>query len=60
MDTNGYLYGTGLPQRFMDAEGKLLPIYQAQLSSIVHSKVLAMDETPIKAGRKGHGKMKSG
>lgn len=29
MDTNGYFNGTGLPQRFMDADGKLLPIYQA-------------------------------
>jgi transposase len=30
----------------------LEPIYQAQLDSILASKVLAMDETPIKAGRK--------
>jgi len=40
----------------------LVPIYEAQLRSILLSKVLAMDETPIKAGRKknkppGKGKM---
>ena len=38
----------------------LVPIYHAQLSSILDSEVLAMDETPIKAGRKGKGKMKTG
>jgi len=38
----------------------LVPIYQAQLSSILDSAVLAMDETPIKAGRKAKGKMKTG
>lgn len=30
----------------------LEPVYDAQLRSILSSKVLAMDETPIKAGRK--------
>lgn len=30
----------------------LLPVYEAQLRSIRSSSVLAMDETPIKAGRK--------
>ena len=35
----------------------LEPIYNAQLENILLSKVLAMDETPIKAGRKGKGKM---
>ena len=43
----------------------LQPIVDAQLKSVLRSRVLAMDETPIKAGRKpgaGHrpGKMKSG
>jgi len=38
----------------------LKPIYDAQLQSILESKVLAMDETPIKAGRKRRGKMKTG
>lgn len=35
----------------------LEPIYYAQLSSILASQVLAMDETPIKAGRSSPGKM---
>jgi len=36
----------------------LKPIYDAQLEHILLSKVLAMDETPIKAGRAKPGKMK--
>ncbi len=36
----------------------LKPIYQALLKSIVTSQILAMDEVPIKAGRKSKGKMK--
>lgn len=35
----------------------LTPIYEAQRQHILHSKVLAMDEVPIKAGRKSKGKM---
>jgi len=35
----------------------LEPIYQSQLNHILQSQVLAMDETPIKAGRKHKGKM---
>jgi transposase len=35
----------------------LEPIYQAQLSNLLLSRVLAMDETPIKAGQKSKGKM---
>ncbi len=35
----------------------LKPIYEAILRSILQSKVLAMDETPVKAGRKKKGKM---
>ena len=38
----------------------LEPIHAAQFASIRTSRVLAMDETPIKAGRAGHGKMKTG
>jgi len=38
----------------------LTPIYEAQLASIRSSRVKAMDETPIKAGRAGHGKMHTG
>jgi transposase len=36
----------------------LAPIAQAQHGHILQSKVLAMDETPIKAGRDGPGKLK--
>ncbi len=36
----------------------LSPIYDAQLRNILQSQVLAMDETPIKAGRKKKGKMR--
>lgn len=38
----------------------LAPIYEAQWASIRSSRVKAMDETPIKAGRAGHGKMHTG
>jgi transposase len=38
----------------------LAPIYYAQLSSILESKVLAIDETPIKAGQAGKGKLHQG
>lgn len=37
----------------------LEPIYEAQFASIRASRVKAMDETPIKAGREGPGKMKA-
>jgi transposase len=35
----------------------LRPIHDAQYRSVLQSRVLAMDETPIKAGRKSKGKM---
>ena len=35
-------------------------IYYALLSSILQSKVLAMDETPIKAGHRVQGKLHTG
>ena len=35
----------------------LSPIVQAQLDNMLRSRVLAMDETPIKAGKSGKGKM---
>jgi transposase len=38
----------------------LAPIYDAQYASVLQSRVKAMDETPIKAGRSGHGKMNTG
>ncbi len=37
----------------------LEPIYEAQFESIRASRVKAMDETPIKAGRAGPGKLKA-
>jgi transposase len=40
--------------------GLLEPIYEAQFASVRSSRVKAMDETPIKAGRSGHGKMQTG
>ena len=48
---------TQLAQRSI---GLLEPIYEAQFASIRTSRVKAMDETPIKAGRLGRGKMKTG
>jgi transposase len=38
----------------------LTPIYHALLSSILASRVLTMDETPIKAGHKSKGKLQTG
>ena len=38
----------------------LRPVVEAQLRHILQSKVLAMDETPIKAGRQHKGKLKQG
>jgi len=38
----------------------LHPIYEAQRRSILESSVIAMDETPIRAGRKARGGMKTG
>lgn len=38
----------------------LEPIYTAQFDSVRASRVKAMDETPIKAGRSGHGKLRTG
>ncbi len=42
------------------AAALLEPIHEAQLQSIRQSRVKAMDETPIKAGRKGKGKLGNG
>ena len=38
----------------------LAPIHLAQLEHVLESRVLAMDETPIKAGHKTKGKLESG
>ena len=46
--------------KLMPAAVSLLePIFNAQLDSVRRSRVIAMDETPIKAGRAGPGKMKA-
>ena len=42
------------------AAALLEPIYEAQFDAVRESRVKAMDETPIKAGRKGKGKMNTG
>jgi transposase len=49
-----------LTQLIQQGIGLLEPVYAAQLDSIRNSRVKAMDETPIKAGRTGHGKMRTG
>lgn len=36
----------------------LSPIYQSQLDHVIRSRILAIDETPSKAGKKGKGKLK--
>lgn len=46
---------TNLAGRAIDLLG---PIYTAQFEHILESRVIAMDETPIKAGRKKKGKMR--
>lgn len=49
-----------LTQLTRQAIGLLEPIYDAQLASVRDSCAIATGETPIKAGRSGHGKMKTG
>jgi transposase len=49
-----------LTQITQKAAALLEPIYDAQLASILESRVKTMDETPIKAGRSGPGKLKMG
>jgi transposase len=48
-----------LTRLMQQAVALLEPIHQAQLESIRTSRVTAMDETPIKAGPSGTGKMKA-
>jgi transposase len=48
-----------LTQVMQTSVSLLEPIHAAQLESIRASRVTAMDETPIKAGRAGPGKMKA-
>lgn len=48
-----------LTQLMQAAASLLEPIYEAQLAAVLASRVKAMDETPIKAGLAGPGKMKA-
>jgi transposase len=48
-----------LTQLTQSGIGLLEPIYEAQLASIRASRVKAMDETPVKAGRSERGKMRT-
>jgi transposase len=50
---------TTLTQYTQRAIELLRPVYDAQWRHILQSKVLAMDETPIKAGKAGKGKLKT-
>jgi transposase len=60
LEDSGFDVSRGwLTQLVQKGIGLLEPIYEAQLDSIRESRVKAMDETPIKAGRAGHGKMKT-
>lgn len=55
---NGITVARSSLTHWVHKAGALLkPIYLAQLRHILRSKTLAMDETPIKAGRSGKGKM---
>lgn len=56
----GITVSRGWLTQLMHRTSSLLePIYTAQLASIREGAVIAMDETPIKAGRKSRGKMKT-
>ena len=48
-----------LTQLMQSAVALLEPIYDAQLAGVLSSRIKAMDETPIKAGLAGVGKMKT-
>jgi transposase len=50
---------TSLTNWVHQAIALLEPVYEAQLASILESPVLAMDETPVRAGRKVKGKMRT-
>lgn len=61
LDDSGITVSRGwLTQLAQQGIGLLEPIYDAQLESIRTSRVIAMDETPIKAGRGQPGKLKQG
>jgi transposase len=58
LETNGIRIARSTLTNLAKRSTELLkPIYQAQLKHLLLSRVLAMDETPVKAGRKKKGKM---
>ena len=59
MDAGFHLSRPWLTQLVQQAALLLKPIYEAQLASIRAGRVITMDETPIKAGQAGTGKMKA-
>jgi hypothetical protein len=60
LDDAGIEVSRGWLTQLVHRSASLLePIYMAQLASIREGSVIAMDETPIKAGRKSRGKMKT-
>lgn len=61
LERNGIVLARGtLTTTVQRAIGLLEPVYAAVFGSVLHSGILAMDETPLKAGRAGTGKMKTG
>jgi len=59
--SSGIHIDRGTLTRYMQRMAELLsPIVDSQLRSVLRSRVLAIDETPIKAGRKAKGKMRQG
>lgn len=61
LEHNGIVLARGtLTSATQRAIGLLEPIYDALFASVLNSLILAMDETPTKAGRAGPGKMKTG
>lgn len=56
----GFRFSRSWLTQLMQQGAQLLrPIHDAQLASIKAGHVIAMDETPVKAGRAGPGKMKA-
>ena len=59
MGREGITVARGTLTNLVHRAGTLLaPIAKAQLDNVLQSKVLAIDETPIKAGREKRGKMR--
>ena len=60
LTANGFtLSRPWLTQLSQQAIALVEPIYRAQLASIKQSRIITMDETPIKAGREVQGKMRT-